>query len=290
MFLCAGCGAIPASDRDEDILPDVAQTFDYPKLITTLQTRGFQIWDFKTYWAADKNSLPNKLIVMRHDVHAKDVANAYVVYSIEKNLGNSFGSYYVMLDMPPEAHEPDYHPKRLKYLALIQYLRERNIEVQPHVSPLNIYTNYKLPGWPAPGLNKLRRIFDYNYRVDQFIDGIDLVTTRLDVFNVREMNETLALLMPLYNLNWEQLTGIPVYSYSGHGTRMTMNQLISNGMILNQRFMLEKGFYQFEVYNSQIFHNLEYLSDNFLPSWMDHPDEIVDGRYEMLIHPSLWGR
>jgi len=34
--------------------------------------------------------------------------------------------------------------------------------------------------------------------------------------------------------------------------------------------------------------NLIFLSDNNRPLWMENPDSIPTGRYQLLMHPDVW--
>ena len=80
----------------------------YYEFVTSLQERGFVFMDFGTFWQADKESLPEKLIVVRHDVHERDIGGAYCMAAIERALLPArSATYFVMLGFPPEADNAD---------------------------------------------------------------------------------------------------------------------------------------------------------------------------------------
>ena len=62
----------------------------------------------------------------------------------------------------------------------------------------------------------------------------------------------------------------------------------NNATLLDQRELIASSVYQFDAYNTRVMTKLEYLSDNEELSWMDHPEQVADGQYQLLAHPRLW--
>jgi len=112
----AGEGAL------RDLLPA------YYDFLQSLKASGYVFMDFATYWDADKTSLPEKLLVVRHDVHARDIAAAYSMRRIEQALlPEAAATYFVMLGFPPEMHNSGLQQR---YVDVVSWLSEQGIDVQ----------------------------------------------------------------------------------------------------------------------------------------------------------------
>jgi hypothetical protein len=254
-----------------------------------LKDRGFTFWSFRKYWNSDKSKLPAKLIVFRHDVHSDDVGSAYHMHQVEEDLlGQDVSTYFVMLDMPPENLKGDYPLLEKNYLDLIKTLTEGNVEVQPHISPVDMYQYAMNPSWETAPAGVLLAAFKKNYSIVTDAAGETIVVTGKDVFGLANINQHLPSLLKSYNESWYSKTGLTVNSYAAHGTSTPMNQALNNEDILNQHVLLDSNIYLYDVYNTVIYRELGYFSDNNLPSWMNNPSLIPDGRHQILCHPRFW--
>ena len=260
----------------------------YYNFIINLQDRDYEFWDFKTFWNADKNKLPEKLIVIRHDIHHRDISSAYAAQIIEEELiGNQKATYFVMYNNPEEADKKDYQKD---YLSLINYLKQKNIDTQPHISPTDYYyLNYN-PEWKHKTSDQLQKIFDDNYEITDIYEekGINIITKKEDYFNLSQMNKVFKDYLINYNNTWKENTGLTVTHYAAHGSPLPINKVLKNIRILNQKELLTTGVYHFDVYNTTIREKLKYLSDNASPDWLQSPELITDGQYQLLMHPKVW--
>jgi hypothetical protein len=259
----------------------------YYHFIKTMKENGYVFWDFKTYWAADKTKLPLKLIVIRHDVHERDVKYAYYSYFIEENLiGKNTATYFVMLDAPDEKSDSSIQHR---YLQLIHFLKEKKEDVQPHISPLDLYVHAYSPKWAEQYTGDLQNEAINNYMIDYRGNNIKIIVKKKDVFNLSSINRRMSALLTAYNDEWFRKTGLKAEYYAAHGSKIPINlTLINNQHLLDQRDLLKKGIYKFDTYNSQISKYLNYLSDNSGPGWIEYPQQILPGRYQFLMHPAVW--
>lgn len=258
----------------------------YYDFVQSLQARGFTFMDFGTFWRADKDSLPEQLVVIRHDVHHRDVAPAYRMRDVEAALlPAGSATYFVMLGFPPEAAEA---AVQQDYLDLILRLKSESVDVQPHVSPDDMYVSAYRPPWKNKSARKLLAFTDGDYAIDTYDDGVEIVPVGNDVLDIKDMNERLVSLLGKYNQQWTRLTGLPVGYYAAHGSHVALNKVLNNGTILDQRELIAAGVYEFDVYNTRVHRYLADLSDNSQPDWMDHPETIAPGRYQLLAHPHEW--
>ncbi len=261
----------------------------YYTFLKYFKDQGYVFWDFQTYWNADKSNLPEKLLIVRHDIHYRDIQPAYTMSKIDRTLlGDHCSTFYVMLDMPPESKLTNYAEMRNSYLQVIKDLKKSGFEVEPHVSPIDMYIAAYHPWWENQTISQLRTEVDGNYRVDDTTQGDSIVTTGSDVLDLSDFDSKTIDLLQEYNQNWTNATSLKVLSYSGHGTSEPLNKVISNGIFLNQSSWLSAGVYEFDVYNSQILSVLKYLSDAYSPNWMEDPSRIEPGQYEFLAHPYEW--
>ncbi len=261
----------------------------YYNFIESLKTEGYTFWDFKTYWDADKTKLPDKLIVIRHDVHLRDVRFSYDTYLIEKKLlGDNVATYFVMLDFPDEENDAGIQKE---YLSLIHFLKSKKVDVQPHISPNDLYHKSVTTWWKNKPKEELIKLANANYITDHRENDIKISvrTDGKDVFNLKEMNDSIISLLKEYNKEWKLKTGLTVKYYAAHGSKLPFNlTLFNNAFILDQEELLKSKVYEFDTYNTQICNYLIYLSDNSGPDWIEAPDKILPGRYQFLSHPFVW--
>lgn len=258
----------------------------YFDFLATMKSRGFLFMDFATFWQANKHDLPEKLLVVRHDVHARDVNAAYSMRKIERfMLQPQSATYFVLLGFPPETNNSQ---RQRQYSKLIDWLKKQDVDVQPHISPTDMYVTAYQPEWSKSSLAELQALTKGNYVIDQRDDGIDIDAIPHDALDLRLMNGRLVPLLSRYNERWTALTGLKVGYYAAHGSHLPLNLVMNNATLLDQRELLATGIYQFDTYNTQVQKYVGYLSDNEEDSWMDHPETIEPGRYEFLAHPYLW--
>ncbi len=276
-------GGSAGADGDgavRDLLPA------YYDFVLYLKANGFTFMDFATYWKADKKSLPEKLFVMRHDVHARDVDLAYSMRKVEQSLlPEASATYFVMLGFPSELHDT---VKQQRYRDVISWLHAQGVDVQPHISPNDMYVSSYHPAWAKDSLAQLQSAAAGSYSIVQHADGIDIDALPNDLLDIRSMDGRLLDLLRQYNENWTTLTGLTVSYYAAHGSHIPVNLVMNNATLLDQRQLLATGIYEFDAYNTQIHAYIGDLGDNDQPPYMDHPETIEPGRYEFLAHPYLW--
>lgn len=260
---------------------------NYYNFIKTMKSQGYVFWSFTKYSQADKSRLPKKLLVVRHDIHVRDLELTYYVWVIERALLNQpdCSTYFVMWGNPREDNDPAIQKEDLK---LISFLKQRGCDVQPHISPIDMYVDQENPWWTNRDTTELRALYNKNYEMKKFHDGIEFKVIGSDVFKLKEYNEKLKSILKDYNRKWETATGLKPVFYAAHGSKTPMNHIFQNQVVLDQRCLLKSGIYKFDTYNTSIFNNLTYLSDNKLPSWMANPSEVKPGRYQFLAHPRQW--
>ncbi len=258
----------------------------YFDFLQSLKARGFAFMSFGQFWRADKQRLPEQLIVIRHDVHHRDLPGAYGMRSIEAALlPEDAATYFVMLDFPPESANDAYQQD---YLELILALAAEGVDVQPHISPDDMYVSQYRPAWRKDSTAQLEAFAKDDYRIETFIDGIEIVPRAKDVLGLGSIDRCLPKLLTAYNERWQSLTGLKVGYYAAHGSHLALNHVLNNALILDQRELLATGIYAFDTYNTRVHNYLTDLSDNDQPDWMDHPETIAPGRYQLLAHPNSW--
>ena len=262
---------------------------DYYKLILYLKIKGYTFWSYNKYMNSDRNNLPEKLVLLRHDVHRTDIVPAYFMFRIEKELLiANFSTYFIMLNDPTEYSDSC---AKNEYLDLISYLHNEGADVQPHISPNDMIADYMIEdsNWSYNADQKvLQELFDYNYKIISDSLGRELQIVNEDIFDLNNKLDTLSTLLINYNNTWESMTGLEVEGYAAHGSQIPINKVFNNAIILDLKSKLNEGIYEYEAYNTCNFANLTYLSDNSLPEWMCNPELITDCRIKMLCHPYSW--
>ncbi len=266
----------------------VAKLPAYFRFLDYFRKQGYHFYDFRTYLEKELYKLPEKMLVIRHDVHYRDIPSAYDVLEIEKIvIGPGHSTFYVMLNDPLELANPNFHGET-EYLKLIRYLDTNQVDIQPHISPVDMYIAEKHPYWQSLSVDSIKKLFAANYQWSYSHEGTEIITTGTDVFDIADMNKTILSLLPAFNEEWKRETNHTVQGYAAHGSSTHMNYVLNNAYLLDQIDLLESGVYQYDTYNTLIFNILTYLSDNTLPAWMKHPDTVEPGRYQFLAHPYQW--
>lgn len=259
----------------------------YYKLLSFFKSQGYTIWNFKTFYYSDKTKLPEKLLIIRHDIHFRDIDLAYDTYLIEKFfLGSAnTATYFVMLDDPSESGNPFV---RQKYLDFISFLKKRQVDVQPHISPNEMYLKRYHPSWIYKSEEELKKIVQDDYVITKTDKGTTIEAKGKDELSIGLMNSRMIQMLKDYNTVWKASTGLEVFAYAAHGSKIPINYALNNAILLDQLSLLRSGVYHFDAYNSWISKHLTYLSDNEVPPWMNKPELIAPKRYQLLVHPYLW--
>jgi len=260
----------------------------YYNLLEQMKKEGYVFYDFRTYLKTDTSQLPKKLIVIRHDIHSRDINYAYAAYEIEEQvIGPRHSTFYVLLDDPVDI-ALDGPSIENKYMRFLHDMDSCHVDIQPHISPIDLYISSKQPFWEHYPVDTLKYLFNRNYEWEIGKTGRNIKIKGKDVFHINDINRSLIGLLARFNSQWTKQTGLQVQGYAAHGSGTDMNKVLNNAYLLDQDQLLHTGIYQYDTYNTKIFKTLTYLSDNVLPSWMDNPASIKPGRYEFLMHPYQW--
>jgi len=260
----------------------------YYNFLEQMKKEGYVFYDFRSYLQADTSRLPEKLIVIRHDIHSRDIPYAYAAYEVEeKVIGPKHSTFYVLLDDPVDITQvgPSIENKYMKFLHTLDTC---HVDIQPHISPIDLYISSKHPYWLKYPVDSLKSMFSRNYEWEIGKTGRSIKIKGRDVFQINDINKSMPGLLSRFNSEWTKQTGMQVQGYSAHGSATAMNKVLNNAYLLDQDVLLHSGLYQYDTYNTKILRRLNYLSDNTLPSWMDDPVSIKPGRYEFLMHPYQW--
>jgi hypothetical protein len=273
------------STNDSLAIHELSRYYD---LLKTLKNEGYVFYDFNTYIHTDTSHLPKKLIVLRHDIHSRDLKYAYDTYEIEKKvIGSGHSTFYILLDDPVDLATGG---KSIEdnYMRFFHFMDTCHVDIEPHISPIDLYISSKHPYWEHYTVDSLENLFNRNYEWEIGKTGRSIKITGKDVFHMNDINRSLIGLLEKFNAQWTKQTGLQVQGYAAHGSATAMNKVLNNAYLLDQNLLLRTGIYQYDTYNTKILKTLNYLSDNSLPLWMDNPASIKPGRYEFLMHPYQW--
>lgn len=260
----------------------------YYKFLTYMKESGYTFIDFRTYINSDTALLPQKLLVIRHDVHRRDVSWAYIAFQIEQIvIGSGHSTFYIMLNDPIELEQAG-SPVQNLYMKLINYLDSNDVDIQPHISPIDFYIYYNHPYWEKYSQSTLQELFEHNYFWGLHKEGKKLSVRGEDVFDLNAINKSLISLLQDYNQEWTRQTKLEVQGYASHGSATPMNYIINNADLLDQTILTDVKIFEYDTYNTKIFKVLTYLSDNSRPAWMKNPQSIQPARYQFLMHPYQW--
>lgn len=240
------------------------------------------------------SELPSKVAVIRHDIHLRDIPFAYKSIEIEQEIfGDSRSTFFVMWNLvgfTKDENDYEHSDDAIKaYKDFIYFCQDRDIDVQPHISPLSMYLSMVRPFWSEMPVKEISSLFKDNYihRIQNDCSFIDIVKN--DVFEIGVINSVVISKIKEHFYDWRKITGLVPEGCSAHGASpINMNRVIHNGIILDQKSIIDENLYRYDTYNTKIKKKLNYLSDNSSPLWMFEHSRIVDARYQILCHPYLW--
>ncbi|MBN2238100.1 MAG: hypothetical protein JW729_11105 [Bacteroidales bacterium] len=292
IYSCQNESNKPAKDDFQEISFEQAQEELplYANFLQHFKDRGYTFWDFHTYIQADKSALPEKLIVLRHDVHHRDIPSAYRAKVLEENIiGFQSATYYVMLDFYPETLEKDYDDKRADYLNFMHYLKSEAVDVQPHTSPWDDYlAAYPHTWWIDLSEDSLKAIKNTYYSITQNTEFYQITPKSIDTLGINHVLSVLPGLIESYNIMWENELGLKVETVAAHGSSTPINHVINNVPLLNVEQVRNVNLFVLETSSPEVFQKIKFIHDNNRPLWIENPEQIEDGQYELLMHPQVW--
>ncbi len=260
----------------------------YYEFIEDLLSKGYKFHNFN-YLVEKKFKVENKTIILRHDVHYRDIYKARHMMVIDKELLGEFSAtYFVQYNDPNEMNNSSY---QTEYLNFIENCYSLGFDVQPHISLNDLIKKSDINDFWSNRYTKteLKLLFEENYLIENNgTDNQDIRIVKSDVFRIESMYGQMKEMLNDYNSIWEQNTGLKVQGYASHGSRIPMNSVINNAVLLDLIELESSGTYKYGAYNTKIFKELEYYSDNSLPEWMYKANLVNHDKIEMLAHPYLW--
>jgi hypothetical protein len=131
--------SMPLSHNDSVAISKLPRYYNF---LTAMKESGYTFFDFRTYISTDTALLPQKLIVVRHDIHYRDIKWAYYAFQIEQIvIGARHSTFYIMLNDSIELALYGYEVQNL-YMNLIHHLDSNGVDIQPHISPVDLYIEH----------------------------------------------------------------------------------------------------------------------------------------------------
>lgn len=272
-------------EQHDDLSLAIKSLPRYYSFIKDLTKKGYVFQNFN-HLVHYNFEVATNTIVLRHDIHYRDIKKARHMMVIEKELlGVGSATYFVQYNDPKENSSYDE-----AYLSFIEDCSDMGFDVQPHISinDLIIDTGINSYWSKSYSLSELKSIFNTNYLINSNDVNKDIVIINKDVFELDDLFEDLKKILIRYNDIWETKTGIAVEGYASHGSSSPMNNVINNAVMLDLIELESSGIYAYDTYNTKVFNELEYYSDNSMPNWMYHATLVNHTKIEMLVHPYLW--
>lgn len=276
----------------------------YKSWLVNLKDRGFVFFNFKDYIDHKENNLklPEKLIVLRHDIHTRDFINTYKMINIENEVfGTSPATYFVQYNFhPANINRPTEHEREQNetvqntYIDIINTCIKYNIDVQPHISPMSMYLTEYNPEWQKLTYDDTFNLFHENYDIkfnrNDFVPNFEFIVKNEDFLNINNINKEYIKYISNYFKEWEQKFGFYPIGFSEHGAGIHMSnpKNFPDNIILDQNVIIESKCFKYFSNSQNIYKYLKYLTDNYLAPWMKDPNVIEDIQYQVLVHPKQW--
>jgi hypothetical protein len=279
----------------------------YEHFLRHCQKNNFAVWDFRTFYYSDKEALPEKLIVLRHDIHHRDIIGGYKMLEMEKRILGTTSTCFVQLDFVPiDKRERARETRRAwqeDYSDFIQFCLNNDIDVQPHVSPFGMYFTGEEDFFKDGAEKNFDKLFCQNYQTKYVYDrdghkiASDIEIIGEDVFLINPFFEALPKQLEIYNKNWKDKFGAEVMGYSAHGeSRACQKFKYSANQILDHIKLVNSNVYKYTTNSCFVMRHLSYVSDTYIETdKLKYFHQLVEGngkspemRFQVLVHPAKW--
>tara|TARA_B100000963_G_C22625991_1_gene672409 strand:- start:2564 stop:3412 length:849 start_codon:yes stop_codon:yes gene_type:complete len=270
---------------------------DYEKYLKFLKENNYVVCNFKDLEDKykDNSELPEKIIVLRHDVHHRDINASYKMIELEhKYFNKNVATYFVQWNFIGNSiFENNYENKcKEEYEKFIFYCIKNNIHVAPHISVFcSSYLNLYNRNINHNNLNFLNEKYSINFKDQNNVCISCEKETTKDSMN--ELIEDVYIYFKNYKKDWKAKFKIDAEIFSAHGDGIILSKKLNP----NKFGSLEK--FENIMYNvnspikylsSTSSYKLGYVTDNslnkdYINKTFYREDKI---QAQVLVHPYVW--
>ena len=294
---------------------DIFTIDEYDKLLNYYKKNNFKVINFielhKFY--KDGTNLPDKLVVIRHDIHIRDIPNAYKMIEIEERIfKKNIASYFVQWKFVGSTdYEENYELNGTNnYEEFINFCIKNHIDVQPHISLFcDSYKKlYKRDNKNIPFLySDCKLCIDYNKK-NIIKDSINeqnyecFVKSKICIKcndskiknDLSKFEDSILSYLVGYIEEWKNKFKFTPSYYSCHGDGIELTKLF-NPNYFSCIEKLEKTFISVNSINKYLGntsnYKLYYKSDNSCNRKYIEKALYNDiNKYQLLIHPFVWSK
>ena len=262
----------------------------FANLINYLHDNGYHFMRFEDV-QSDSYKINEKQVVLRFDIHLRDLNNTPDLFKIEESiLGFVASTSFVMFGLQGSTSSEflnEYYFNS-RYDAFVASCVDDGIEVQPHISPINDYIHRFQPDWMSLDEAAIARLLVENYHCQETPCGLEFSVKNKDVFNLEHINNAVAEFIQEYLFLWRSRYGFLPKGFAVHGNSIPMNRIIHNGVLINQLNIQKRFQDYFEVHSSAIREKLDLYSDCTIPRWMWQKPNFKSNNLQLLVHPARW--
>lgn len=251
-------------------------------------------YQFERYSDFFKNGIEGQSIVLRHDVHARDIDCGYQMLNIEADLGIvNHSTYFVMYKFPAyyrAQRNREASPEILKkYEAFIKSLLSKGVEVQPHIDPISAFIKEIDRSWLDLSIEEAREIFLDNYEHVISDNEQEIIIKKNDLLNLEKYRNFVVDYTLRYIDLWQKKFGVTPGGFAPHiSSKVSITNIIPSSIIYEDKHVKSKLSNFYNATSPDIFSEAKLLSDNSRPRWMIEYQDIPRASYHMEIHPYLW--
>ena len=293
---------------------------DYEEYLKFLKKNNYTVCNFKDLEDEykDNSELPEKIVVLRHDVHCRDIDASYKMMELEhKYFNKNVATYFVQWNfVGGTTYENSWENKcKGAYEKFIFYCIKNNIHVAPHISVFcNSYLNLYNRNANHDGLEFLNEKHSISFKDPSESDDIQSTINEMNfnIFSISRNNNTCIscekeatkdsmneLIRDVhthfknYKKNWKAKFKIDAEFFSAHGDGIILSRK------LNPNIYGSLGEFENVMYNvnspirylsRRSRYKLGYVSDNGLDK--DFINKTLYGEVckqaELLVHPYVW--
>lgn len=267
---------------------------NYNDLLLYFKNLNYKFINFKDFFS--KEDKTEKLILLRHDVHARDINNAYNMIQIEKEiLGECKSTFFVQWNFIGNSkyEQNNENINKDKYYKFIKYCIKHNINVEPHISVFAEYFKnvYNRDNKILEGIINKNKFID-NYKYDYINNKFCLKIINKDIFDIGKIKKYLIKYFKKYNEEWKNTFGHYPKFYSAHGDSSFLNKYFNGNSFLS---LIEKeckiisGNSRNILIGNKSLYKFGYFSDCASNKMNELINRINNSqKFSLLIHPNEW--
>jgi len=262
---------------------------EYKELLIFFKKNNYNVINFKDFFNkySCHKDLENKIVLLRHDIHGRDIENAYKMIEIEKNIfGKCVSTFFVQWKfMGNSVNEYNLENRYAPlYERFVKFCIDNNIDVQPHIAVL-AYAYKNIYNRNDSNIKNLNINICYECQNK----CLSIKPNEADIEIEKILNDTVEYIENYIN-EWEEQFKFRPLIFSSHGDGISLTKKINTnkfGSLKKIENIILNANSPNILLGKKSKYNLDYKCDNGRERLKTFYDNI-SCQFELLVHPYVW--